>query len=197
MIIRVSMWSCIYLCSDLSVVCVLYLQAGGSGHLRKETSTSDSRGGPGRRGELGFSRPQETPSECGPGRRKPRQSLLRPEQDACRRWCRWVKGDACVNTVIFTIKKKKKITRAQMLPWAWSCFLAPNLPQESPARRFSSTQTSVRRSCWTWSTNSTRTIVWTDCWSNCLSQVQRNSPEAALSSWLNINQTFHTFLSRL
>lgn len=47
-----------------------------------------------------------------------------------------------------------------------------NLWQGSPAKPSSSTQTSARRSCWTWSTNWTRTIVWTACWSSCLCQVK-------------------------
>ena len=66
-------------------------QTWGSGHLRKETSTADSRGGPCRCGEMGFSGPQETPPECGSGGRGPGQSLLRPEQDTGRSWRRWEK----------------------------------------------------------------------------------------------------------
>lgn len=58
-------------------------QTGGSGHLWKETSTADSRGGPDRCGEMGFSWPQETPPQCDSGGRQPSKSLLRPEQDTC------------------------------------------------------------------------------------------------------------------
>lgn len=54
-------------------------QAGGGGHLRKETSPADSGGGPGRCGEMGFSWTQETPFECGSGRRQPSQPFLRTE----------------------------------------------------------------------------------------------------------------------
>lgn len=58
-------------------------QAGGSGHLWKETSAADSGGGPGGPGEMGVSWPQETPPQCDSGGRQPSKSFLCPEQDTC------------------------------------------------------------------------------------------------------------------
>lgn len=78
---------------------------------------------------------------------------------------------ACVNTLVlhYTVT-----TKEQMLALVFKLFSHFNLPQESLVRQFSNIQTSARRSCWTWSTNSTQTIVWMACWSSCLCQVQRN-----------------------
>lgn len=79
-----SVWRTFCICISCRLTWVLFSphakwQTGGGGHLRKETSPADSRGGTGRFGEVGFGRPQTTPSKRGPGGRQPSQSLLRPE----------------------------------------------------------------------------------------------------------------------
>ena len=76
-----------------------------------------------------------------------------------------------------------RTTKEHKLAFVLKLFSHFNLPQESLVRQFSSIRTSVRRSYWTWSTNSTQIIVWTACWSSCLCQVQWNRNMHLWSVW--------------
>lgn len=70
------------------------------------------------------------------------------------------KGHTHIHThaLVHTCSSVKSLKNKGLLV-SLSCSHTSNLPQESPLRRFSSTRTSVRRSYWTWSTNSTQTTV--------------------------------------